>query len=106
MTTVINEFTTEPIIVTFKDEDGDPITPTSAKWRVDDVRSGTEVRAWTVLTVASIITLQLLAADTTILNVNNHTEEREVTVSAEFTGNKRQTLTVNYEIRNLRFLTT
>ena len=106
MTAVINELTTEPVVVNFKNEDGDPITPLTAKYRVDDVRSGTQIRDWVVLSVAATITITLLEADTTILNVSNHTEEREVTVSATFSGNKRQTITVNYEIRNLRFLTT
>lgn len=106
MTIVINELTTEPIVVSFKNEDGEPIVPVSAKWRVDDVRSGTTIRDWAVLSPAASITIQLAESDTTILNVSNHTEEREVTVSATFSGNKRQTLNVNYEINNLRFLTT
>ena len=70
------------INLAFTDEDGNPVTPTSASYRIDDVGSGTEVRGDTAIAITAPNTdvdIPLTAADTSILDETKPYETRRLT---------------------------
>jgi hypothetical protein len=59
--------------------------PNSARYRVDDVTSGTEVRAWTNISpLAASGVINIAPADMAILDEDNRTERRAVQVEATY----------------------
>lgn len=102
-----NEGATVTVALTFADEDGAAVTPTSASYRVTDVASGTEMMAETAFAPAgSTHTLTVPATVQRILDPTNAYEMRAVAV--EFTwGNPAKTGTgeVVYRVQNLHALT-
>lgn len=78
----VNEGTTWITTVTFTDENGDPATPTSASYRIDDVGNNLEVRPDTDITgLSSAVDLMWTEADTQIIDPNNPYETRRMTVT-------------------------
>lgn len=105
MTSQIKEGSSEPLTITFKNEDGDLVVPTSVTYRIDDVSTGQSILADTNYpTPTSTITITILPAYTAILNQTNLSELREVTVKSTFAGGKAQNLSIPYEVVNLRFI--
>ena len=79
-----NERSTPVTRITFKDDNGDPVVPAAAFYRIDDVGSGTEVRGETEIIIPSPATaeadIRWSQADTTILDESNAYETRLMTV--------------------------
>lgn len=62
------------------DADGDASTPTTLRYRIDDVRTGCEVVGWTSLTPAEEVEVTWLAV---ILNRCNKAERKRLTMQAD-----------------------
>lgn len=53
--------------IVFTDEDGDPLTPSTVDWRLDDKTKGVQVRDWTSLSSpAATMTMTIPGTDNTI----------------------------------------
>lgn len=77
----------DTLAVSFWTEDADgnrvAAVPTTVEYRVDCLTTGGEVRDWTAVTpAAQAVTIILTADDTAILNDDNLSEHRRVTVTA------------------------
>lgn len=86
---VVNERTRYVLPLTFRDEDGTPVTPVGVTVRIDDVASGTAIRAATAINpVSSTHDLEITAEENRIINAANRIELRRVTVhiQGEATG--------------------
>ena len=84
MTEMVNERATPITRVTFTDENGDPVIPTAAYYRIDDLGSLTEIRSDTEIQMASpasaIADIRWTQSDTQILNQSRLIETRIMTV--------------------------
>ena len=75
---VVNERSAKIVPVAFIDANGDPVTPTAATYRVDDVGTGTEVRGDAPVTdLDEDIEILLEAVDTVIIDASRPYETRE-----------------------------
>jgi hypothetical protein len=106
MTTIrkaINEKTSCTLEVTFKDEDKVSVVPETITYRIDDVDSGTVIKAATAFTLpASVIEIEITSAQNKILNESNDNEERVVTVEFDYNSStKHGTSEYRYKILNL-----
>lgn len=71
--------------IMFFDDDGEPATPESATYRIDDVLSGEEVRAETAIDdLAEEIVLTMKFNDTKMVGSDTERERRRVTVVANY----------------------
>ncbi len=78
----VNEHSTWFTTVSFTDENGDPVVPTSASYRVDDVGTGAQVRDDTDIPSPEAETEIMWApSDTAILDESHPYETRRMTVS-------------------------
>lgn len=99
----VPEKTTSYVTVTFRDKNGNLAVPVSARYRVDDKKSGAEIRTWTALGAASSIEITMNADDNTIYDADQPYETRVVTVEATYGSSDLLTETYEYQLRNLAF---
>lgn len=97
------------LTVSMYDTAGALAAPTSASYRIDDVKSGTQIRGNTALSAASSQTLTVKYSDTAMVDPNNETERRRLTVTAiygtDVDGNPRQiSREYDFVVQNSRFL--
>jgi len=80
----VKERSLKVINIAFVDEDGNPVTPTSASYRIDDVGSDVEVRGNTAISIvapATDVDVPLTASDTSILDETRAYETKRLTYS-------------------------
>lgn len=95
---VVNERTRYVLPLTFKDEDGAPVTPAGVTVRIDDVASGTEIRPVTAINpTAATYDLEITAEENRIVNAAARLEVRRVTIHIQ----GEATAEYLYHIRNL-----
>ena len=101
----VNEKTTAILAVTFKDENGNLVTPTTGSYRIDDY-AGTQITGDTAFTPSSsTYEITISANENRILDANNLVETRIATVSWTYSGSKQGTSEYIYQIKNLRKIT-
>jgi hypothetical protein len=87
----VNCNTTYTVTASFTDENGLPLTPISARYRVDDVASGTVVVPWTTLTPTSpSVPIVVTAAQNAIINPALSVETRVVTLDFQYSSSGQQ----------------
>lgn len=92
--------------ITPKDADGDPVVPSTARYRIDDVKSGEAVRETESLSPSSSIEIVLTKDDTTIVNEAEPYELRVITVTLDAGLDAERNEELYFRVRNLRFATT
>ena len=98
----VNEKSTAYLSVTFRDKAGAAQAPASAKYRIDDVATGQSVRSDTDLdSPGSTVELTLTVDDNALKNPIAATEQRRVTVVAEYGNGDAVRSEYIYEVINL-----
>ncbi len=97
----VNEGTTAYLSATFADKTGVAETPTTVVYRIDDVRSGTEIRGATAVSAASTVEITLSPADNRILSTAQNYEVRRVTVVAAYGAADQVTAEYVYRVMSL-----
>ncbi len=98
----VNEKSTAYLTVTFRDKAGAAQAPATARYRIDDVATGEQVRAEEEISSPDgTIELRLEVGDNTLLNAIAKTEQRRVTVVAEYGAGDAVTAEFIYEVVNL-----
>lgn len=78
----VNERSAWFTTITFTDEDGLPVVPSIASYRIDDVPSGVEIRADTVINpLSTSVDTKWERADTLILDETHPYETRRMTIT-------------------------
>jgi hypothetical protein len=98
----VNEQTSATLSLTFSDERGAAVIPTSGKYRIDDVATGTVITGWTAFTpTTSSYDITITSLENKILDELNDSEVRLVTVIVYYPSSKQCTSEYRYEITNL-----
>jgi hypothetical protein len=101
---IVNEKTTCIVTFTFTDEDNNPVTPTAATYRIDDVQTGTSIVTTTGFTpLSSTYDLEVQYSNNKIINTSSVTEYRNITVDFTYgAGNKHGTSEYVFGVKNLK----
>ena len=98
----VNEKSTAYLTVTFRDKAGAAQAPASARYRIDDVATGQQVRDDTDIDApGSTVELRLEVEDNTLKNAIAAAEQRRVTVVAEYGAGDAVRAEYIYEVVNL-----
>ena len=62
---------------------GTASAPTTAAYRIDCVKTGTVIKAWTTLTPAASISIPVTSNENRIIDRCNDNEKRQITVAAD-----------------------
>lgn len=101
----VNEKTTASIILKFKDELDNPVTPTGLTYQINTT-AGTIVRASTVVTpTTNSYTLNLSIGDNTLIDTTTTDETHIITITWTYGTNKQGTEEYRYVIKNLQYIT-
>ena len=77
----VTEGSTSWLTLSFFDEDGNPATPPSARYRIDDVSSWTEIKATTTFIPTEVTyTIKSTPSENRIIDDSRMNEQRLVTV--------------------------
>jgi hypothetical protein len=98
---IINEQSTAYLSVSFYDKSGVLAIPTSASYRIDCITNGVEVKDDTALTPGTTIEITLSSYDNEIIDGDNATEKRRVTVSAVYGDGDECHNHYDYLVKNL-----
>jgi hypothetical protein len=98
-----NERSTVVITVAFTDDDGAPVTPDAATYRIDDRASRTTILPATAIgSLASSVDLTITSEQNAIIRPRNRFEIRTITVEFDYDGNTRHgTAQYEYRLMNL-----
>lgn len=98
---LIQEQSSGLLTVNFTNQDGIAATPATVTYRIDDMTTGTVVRAATALSAAPSVAVPLSAVDNAIVDPTHVRELRRVTVEAAFGNGVTVNGQYDYLIRNL-----
>lgn len=101
---VHNEETRVVVTAKPRDIDGNPYTPTTARYRVDDCRSEEELVDWTALTPSASMEIVIPGPLNTIVNDRNKKESKVVTLNTDENLSTQHNSEYLYGITNLRFI--
>lgn len=98
-----NAGTTVTIPLSFTDEDNAAVTPSAARYRLDDVINATSIVAWTAFTPSSsTYDLVITAAQNAILSASLEIEVHRLTVEITYgTDSKKALSTLDFEVRKI-----
>src|SRR5678815_5015493 len=97
-----NERSSMTVTVAFADEDGEPVTPDSATWRIDDEDSRTSILPATVISpLATSVELEITDEQNRIIRTRSKFEIRTVTVEFDYGTDKHGTAQYKYKLMNL-----
>lgn len=98
----VNEKSTAYLTVTFRNKAGAAQAPTSAKYRIDDVTTGQQVRGDTdIASPDSTVEVTLTVDDNTLKNPIAAAEQRRVTVTGTYGDGDEVRAEHIYEVLNL-----
>ena len=75
--------------------------PTTARYRIDSLTTGGNVRAWTDLTPAESITIPVTPDDTAI-TTSNRQETKQITVEINTDLDTQVRKQINFKVNNIR----
>lgn len=97
----INDQSTSVLTASFFDEAGNPVTPTSGDYRIDDLASGSVIKGTTAISPTGVThDITISSAENKIVNEALLSEIRLVTVTWNYSG-KKATGEYRYRIKNL-----
>ena len=99
----INERCTYVLTISFYDEDNVLVVPNTATYRIDDVTTGTAIKAQTTCgaVMASSMDVEITTDENNMIAENHTYETRRVTVEFTYGAAKRGTDEYLYKIHNL-----
>jgi hypothetical protein len=102
----VNERSTSYLTTVFRDKADLRAEPSACLYRIDCVDDGTEIKAWTALTPASEIEIQISPAENAMLDDSKAVEVHRVTFVASYGANESDQLATEYdfEVKRVRFL--
>ena len=102
---IVPEKTTYVVTLSFADEAGNAVTPSSGTYRVDDVESGTEIKGTTAFSPSgSPCQLVIAATDNAMHDPARTSERRLVTVTVQYGAGRQITGEHLFIIRNLEYI--
>lgn len=106
MSELIEEGSAVTYRVQFFDASGDPVTPSTARYRIKDLTNERVVRDWTDLNPADTIDIAIIASDNNVYERDyrnrRRIEERSLVVQANYGTDSQYVREELYRIRNQR----
>jgi hypothetical protein len=106
----INERTVFPLTVSFFDEDGNPVTPTAATYRIDDEINRTNLLSATLFpSLSTAVDIWITDDQNRIIKERSKSEVKTVTVEFDYdsvNGSTHGTAFYKYRVINLYGVTT
>lgn len=103
MTIYVKEGDGHRVTVTWKDGDGVAVTPTTCRYKVDCMTTGSARLSWTTIAAASSVTIDIPGTSNGIVNPANTEEVKQITIQANYGAVNQFTVTGEYTVQNNEF---
>jgi len=101
---IVKEGSTAVLTLSFLDEDGLPVTPSSATYKINNKKNRAEIKSETAITPSSNThDVEITAAENAIVAAVERYETHVVTVSFTYSGGKVGKSSYEFDVENLRF---
>ena len=104
MSKTVNERTTAYLVLTFKDKDGNLVTPQSITYNIHCLTNNIEIRGNTSVTPDTSVEITITPTENRIIDPNNKYERRLITVVATYNINDEATAQYEYRVLNLNYI--
>jgi len=103
----VRELSRKKFRVTFEDEDRALFLPLTARYRLDDITTGTkqEIIGWTVIAPQTSVEITIPSDANRILNDSNRFEQRLLTVQTDYDTDNQLSTDEEYVVENLEGFT-
>jgi hypothetical protein len=99
----VNSHTSSTLTADFTDENKAPATPTSARYRIDDEKSGTTIKGWTAITITGTSAdIVISRTENDMQDANAPEEVRVVTVDWTYGTGKGSDNEYRYALKNIK----
>lgn len=78
------------------------VTPTSAKYRIDCLTTGTVLQDWTTVSAASNVSISVTATHNAIQDASNHFERKQLVVESDAGLATQHRGAVEWRVENIR----
>lgn len=82
-----------------------PSSPTTARYRVDCLTTGNEIRGWTTVTPAQTLNISVSPEDNRIVSSANPFERRQLVVQSNYGTSTQSVQTSDWLVKNLQGVT-
>ncbi len=104
MSKIYAELSAVIVTVSPKDNDGVAYTPITARYRIDDCRTGKQLVDWTTLTPSTSMTIEIAGSVNAIINSDRRTSEEKVVTLNTDNGLSTQLFSqYTYGVQDLNF---
>lgn len=101
---IYDELSAITVTASPKDNNGDAYTPSTARYRVDDCRTGKQLVDWTTLTPSTAMTIAIAGSVNAIIDSDRQTPEQKVVTLNTDNGLSTQLFSQYfYGVRDLNF---
>lgn len=97
----INESSRQMFTASFQDETRALFTPTSIRYRLDDLKTKTNLIAWTTVMPATTVDITIPATANGIISNRNRHETKVLTVQSDYGTANQLSQDIAYEVRNM-----
>lgn len=101
MSFIIEEESTAWLTVSFTGRDGEDVSPSSIRYRIDS--AGGNVKDWTFVSSGQEIEIEITSEDNQ-MTIDRIFEPRTVTVEATIGSSQKQNREFYYTLKNLRYI--
>ncbi len=99
---IYNEGDSFSIRVKLFDEDGAAVVPDTARYKIEDLTSGRNIRAYTDLAVAAEMDVSITSSDNVILSERSRLERRQLVIQTNHGEDDQRVGTYEWDVRNLQ----
>lgn len=104
MSRTYNELSAVSVVARAFDNDGINVLPTTARYRVDDCRTGKQLVNWTVLAPSLAMTISIPGSVNKIISTDRSTPEvKTVTISTDEGLTTQHYVEYTYRVKDLSF---
>lgn len=103
-TVIVREGDGHTIRVTWKDGDGNVVTPTKARYKIGCRTTGMTPLDWTEIAATSTVTISIPGTANAIQSSANESETKEITVQANYGEVNQMTVVDEYVVPNNDFV--
>lgn len=89
---------------TFKFFDSDWVasSPTTLRYRIDDLTNGTTVRDWTTVTPAAVVDIEVTPSDNDIVDTGHERERKQMVIQTNYGTDTQSVQTIDWFVDNVQ----
>lgn len=104
---IVNEETTYFVVVSFFDEEQNPVLPNNVQYKIEDIETGQTIKEWTRIEPREgTYDIEITAEENKIIDDSNNVERKILTIKYSYGANRAGTGEYIWGVKNLKGIET